>query len=115
MFKILNHAGLELQSLPPDLTRQVQIELQKLLELSGGQTIDNEFGTVYVQEEDDDDASVESTLGHSLTLLLFEGMAFRDGCFIGYLSGGGNQCLDVVICPERYLTPAWKSALQAEL
>ncbi len=115
MLIILNHTCLARQKLPSDVERQVHIELQKILALSGGKIIDNEFGSVFVLTEDDDNASVESTLSHPLSLLLFEGMIFRDGCYVGYLSGGGNECLDVLICPERYLSSAWKSILQAEL
>jgi len=114
MLKILTFADLDRQVLPPDVFRLVKAELQKILGLSGGQTIDNEFGSVFILEDDVND-SVESVLGKPFNQLSFEGMDYRDGCYIGYLTGGGNECLNVLICPDRYLDSVWRAKLQAEL
>ena len=115
MLKIHTFAELEHHSLPPEIARQVRRELLIVLELSGGQQIDNEYGRVFVLEKSDDNASVEFVLGRSFDQLLFEGVSCRAGCFVCYLSGGGNECLNVLICSECDLTQAWETKLLAEI
>ena len=57
MIKINNFEEMARAPLPEGVNPLVRHELQTLLELSGGQTIDNEYGHVLVLEEGDTDVS----------------------------------------------------------
>jgi hypothetical protein len=96
--------------LPPPVTLAARHELRTLLALSGGDTIDTEFGHVLVLEETDAPDVVAALLQRPI-----EGAVHRHGCFVVYFAGGGNEHLPCAVLPEHLLTDEHRQRLLLEL
>jgi hypothetical protein len=110
MLTLSRLADLESANLPPPVAQAARQELRTLLALSGGDTIDSEFGYVLVLADADTPAGVTALLQRPI-----EGAVRRHGCFVVYFAGGGNEHLPCAVLPEALLTEEHRQRLLLEL
>jgi len=111
---IQSHTDLDKLRPPPDVAGVVRKELDTLLELSGGKTIDPAHGRVVLFEEGDSDTELQAVMDRPFERLLFEGVVFRGQCWVGFVAHN-NQCLTALILPDALIPAEWRTLLIREI
>lgn len=110
MLLFRNHADAEGDRLPASAAQAVLHELDTLLTLSEGETVDPEYGYVCLWEATDTPQALEEILSRPV-----EGASRRFDCVTLYLGGGGNEHLTAVVLPEELLSENQRHAVSKHL
>jgi len=99
---------------PPHVIGVVEHELDTLMALSGGRSVDPANGWVVLFEPDETESANLEHFGCSFDALGFDGVVKKGECYVGYVLRD-NQLVIAVVMPDDSLTNAWRTKLQDEL
>ena len=111
---IKNYDDLKQLRPPPHVAGVVEHELDTLMALSGGRSVDPAHGWVVLFEGNENDGAIREYFGCGFDALGFDGVVKKGECYVGYVLRD-NQLVIALVIPDEVLTESWRSKLQDEL
>lgn len=99
---------------PPHVIGVVEHELDTLMVLSGGKSVDPANGWVVLFEGDENDSVIRGHFGCEFDALGFDGVVKKSECYVGYVLRD-NQLVIALVMPVEALPDTWRAKLQGEL